>query len=170
MLAAHIEAYRLYVTDRSYAKFELFNQIVVAGSSYVCRLRDNSAWSVVEEKYRNDDAALNEIISDEMVQFSKGSGLTHKVRAICIRMNPHTTRGKYRGGSSGVDSDGILRIVTVSVPNFRVNRIIVLTRGNRYERYERDWQTDSQGLIPKKTDFGKPQSCQNLAIRQAKVN
>ena len=31
---------------------------------------------------------------------------------ICIRSNPHTSRGKYRGGSSGVDSDGILRIGT----------------------------------------------------------
>ena len=31
---------------------------------------------------------------------------------ICVRINPHTTRGKYRGGSSGVDSDGILRIAT----------------------------------------------------------
>ena len=112
VLTAHIEFDRLYVTDRGYAKFELFNKIVAAGSSYICRLRDNSAWTVVEEKYRNDDAALDEIISDEMVQFSKGSGLKHKVRVICIRVNPHTTRGKYRGGSSGVDSDGILRIAT----------------------------------------------------------
>ncbi len=67
---------------------------------------------MVEEKYRNDDAELNEIISDEIMEFPKGSGLTHPVRVICIRINPHTTRGKYRGGSSGVDSDGILRIAT----------------------------------------------------------
>jgi len=106
------EADRLYVTDRGYAKFTLFNQIVDANSSYVCRLRDNSVWTVVEENYRNDDADLDEIISDEIVEFSKGSGLNHKVRVICIRVNPHTSRGKYRGGSSGVDSDGILRIAT----------------------------------------------------------
>jgi hypothetical protein len=112
MLAATIEPDHLYVTDRGYAKFELFNQIVAAGSSYVCRLRDNSVYTVVEEKYRNDAAALNEIISDEIVEFSKDSGLTHKIRVICIRINPHTSRGKYRGGSSGVDSDGILRVAT----------------------------------------------------------
>ena len=112
MLAAVIESDRLYVTDRGYAKFTLFNQIVAAGSSYVCRLRDNSVWTVVEEHYRNDDAGLDEIISDEIVEFSKGSGLNHKVRVICLRINPHTSRGKYRGGSSGVDSDGILRIAT----------------------------------------------------------
>jgi hypothetical protein len=112
VLAAAIEPDRLYVTDRGYAKFALFNEIVKASSSYVCRLRDNSVWTVVEEKYRNDDAALDEIISDEVIEFSKGSGIDHKVRVICIRVNPHTTRGKYRGGSSGVDSDGILRIAT----------------------------------------------------------
>jgi IS4 transposase len=112
VLETVIESDRLYVTDRGYAKFALFNNIVTAGSSYVCRLRDNSVWDVVEEKYRNDDAALDEIISDEIVEFSKGSGLNHQVRVICIRINPHTSRGKYRGGSSGVDSDGILRIAT----------------------------------------------------------
>jgi hypothetical protein len=118
MLAAVIEPDRLYVADRGYAKFSLFNQIVAADSSYVCRLRDNSVWTVLQQSYRNDAAGLDEIISDEIVEFSKGSDLNHKVRVICIRINPHTTRGKYRGGSSGVDSDGILRIATnlVDVP------------------------------------------------------
>ena len=117
------------MTDRGYAKFTLFNQIVAADSSYVCRLRDNSVWTVIEENYRNDDAILDEIISDEIVEFSKGSGLNHKVRVICIRINPHTSRGKYRGGSSGIDSDGILRIATnlVDVP---AEVIGLISRGN----------------------------------------
>ena len=42
VLERTLEADRLYVMDRGYAKFALFNQIVTAGSSYVCRLRDNS--------------------------------------------------------------------------------------------------------------------------------
>ena len=112
MLSRVIETDRLYVTDRGYAKFALFNEIVNAKSGYVCRLRDNSVWTVKEQAYRNDHAGLNEIISDEVVEFSKGSNLNHPVRVICIRVNPHTTRGKYRGGSSGVDSDGVLRIAT----------------------------------------------------------
>jgi hypothetical protein len=58
MLEMVLEADRLYVTDRGYAKFALFNQIVDAKSSYVCRLRDNSAWTVVQENYRNEDAGL----------------------------------------------------------------------------------------------------------------
>ena len=114
MLEATIEADRLYVTDRGYAKFALFNKIVIAGSSYVCRLRDNSVWKTATSNYRNDNAGLGEIISDEIVEFN-GDGdrkLNHQVRVICVRINPHTSRGKYAGGSSGVDSDGILRIVT----------------------------------------------------------
>ena len=78
----------------------------------MCRLRDNSVWTVKQQRYRNDNAQLDEIISDEIIEFSKGSNLNHRVRVICIKVNPHTTRGKYRGGSSGVDSDGILRIAT----------------------------------------------------------
>jgi hypothetical protein len=114
MLEATIESDRLYVTDRGYAKFALFNKIVMAGSSYVCRLRDNSVWKTVTTNSRNDNAGLDEIISDEIVEFN-GDGdrkLNHQVRVICVRINPHTSRGKYAGGSSGVDSDGILRIVT----------------------------------------------------------
>ena len=51
-----IEGDRLSVGDRGYAKFALFNKIVLANSSYVCRLRNNSVRETVEEKYRNDDA------------------------------------------------------------------------------------------------------------------
>lgn len=115
VLEKALEADRLYVMDRGYAKFKLFNKIVAAKSSYVCRIRDNSVWETVEERYRNDDAPLNGIISDEVVRFSShpaGRRPDHLARVICVRINPHTSRGKYRGGSSGVDSDGILRIVT----------------------------------------------------------
>ena len=49
---------------------------------------------------------------DHILGSTPGSNLNHPVRVICIRVNPHTTRGKYRGGSSGVDCDGVLRIAT----------------------------------------------------------
>lgn len=115
VLETNIEEDRLYVADRGYAKFTLFNKIVLAKSSYVCRLRDNSVWETVEENYRNDNASLNEIISDEEVCFPSGAGNNrpdHRIRVICVRINPHTTRGRAGGGSSGVNSDGILRIAT----------------------------------------------------------
>jgi hypothetical protein len=115
MLAKVLEADRLYVMDRGYQKFTLFNQIVENNSSYVCRLRDNSAWGTMESRFRNDAADIGEVISDEVVTFSRGavnSRPDHPIRVICVRCNPHTARGTYKGNSNGVDSDGILRIAT----------------------------------------------------------
>jgi hypothetical protein len=115
MLAKVLEADRLYVMDRGYQKFTLFNQIVQTKSSYVCRLRDNSAWETLDTRSRNDAAEIGEIISDEVVKFSHGAAKDrpdHPIRVICVRCNPHTTRGTYKGSSNGVNSDGILRIAT----------------------------------------------------------
>jgi len=115
MMAKVLEPDRLYVMDRGYQKFVLFNQIVTAKSSYVCRLRDNSKWQSEETRYRNEAAEVGEIISDEIVTFSNGSVKDrpdHKLRVICVRCNPHTTRGLYKGSSNGVNSDGVLRIAT----------------------------------------------------------
>ena len=58
-------------------------------SSYVCRLRDYSVYTVIQENYRNDEtaydeAALNEIISDELVKFSANSKPSHPIRLVCI--------------------------------------------------------------------------------------
>jgi len=54
VLERTLESDHLYVMDRGYAKFGLFNRIVKADSSYVCRLRDNSAYEVVEERPLTD--------------------------------------------------------------------------------------------------------------------
>jgi hypothetical protein len=116
VLERTIEPDRTYVMDRGYAKFRLFNQIVAAGSSYVCRLRDNSAYQVLEERSLTDaDRALN-VLSDQAVDIGitskPESRPNHSIRLITIRISPHTSRGKYRGGSTGPGSDGILRLAT----------------------------------------------------------
>lgn len=116
VLERTIESDRTYVMDRGYAKFTLFNQIVAASSSYVCRLRDNSAYRVLEERSLTDADRAQNVLSDQIVDI----GLTskpesrpnHTIRLITIRINPHTSRGKYRGGSTGPGSDGILRLAT----------------------------------------------------------
>lgn len=115
VLETTIETDRLYVMDRGYGKFTLFNKIAATQSSYVCRLRDNSSWKTVQEKYRNHSAKIGEIITDEIVRFTNGEAKCrpdHVIRMICVRTHPHTSRGKYRGGSTGANSDGILRIAT----------------------------------------------------------
>ena len=112
-----IESDRLYVKDRGYAKFKLFNDIVAAGSSYVCRLRDNSVYEIIEEKPLTEADRAANVLSDQIVRFGKPTNnmtnpISHPLRLVLVKIRPHVSKGKYKGGSSGVDSDGILRIAT----------------------------------------------------------
>lgn len=111
-----IESDRLYVKDRGYAKFTLFNDIVAKDSSYVCRIRDNSVYTIIEEKPLTDaDRAMN-VLSDQIVLMGQSAKAAdrpnHTMRVIIVKIKPHVSKGKYKGGTSGVDSDGFLRIVT----------------------------------------------------------
>jgi hypothetical protein len=106
-----------YVMDRWYAQFILWNDIKAAGSSYVCRVRDNSVYEVVEDRPLDQAAIDAGVISDQIVIIglskSPDQRANHTTRLICVKSTPHQKRGKTRhSGSHGPTSDGILRIVT----------------------------------------------------------
>lgn len=106
-----------YVMDRWYAQFSLFNDIVAKGSSYVCRIRDNSNLDAVDEEFEVSEAAASEgIMRDFVVNlgvFSKPADRpNHKVRVILIKTEPHAKTGGRKGKTAGPPSDGILRIAT----------------------------------------------------------
>lgn len=111
-----IESDHLYVMDRGYAKFALFNRIVRANSSYVCRLRDNSAYAVAETRELTAADVEAGVLSDEIVSLGKSSTPEnrpdHPIRLVCVKCTPHTSRGKSKLGSTAPSSDGILRIAT----------------------------------------------------------
>ena len=112
-----IEADKIYAMDRGYAKFALFNEINRLESSYVCRLRDNSAYEITEERTLTDADCAAGVMSDQIVEMGKSSKksdrLDHKIRLVCVRCTPHKNRsgGKVKG-SKAPDSDGVLRIAT----------------------------------------------------------
>jgi len=116
VLERTLESNRCYVKDRGYAKFALFNAIVAKGSSYVCRIRDNSQYEVVEDRPLSDEARDASILQDAIVELGKTSKADarpdHPIRLLTIRTTPHVKRGKYKGGSTGPGSDGVLRIAT----------------------------------------------------------
>jgi len=116
VLKRTIESDCTYVIDRGYAKFALFNDIVAAGSSYVGRVRDNSKYEVLESRPLTDADRAANVLSDEIVEIGMqgkpDARPDHKIHLVTVRISPHTSRGKYRGGSTGPDSDGILRIAT----------------------------------------------------------
>jgi hypothetical protein len=111
---------RLYVLDRGYAKFTLFNRIAAAGSSYVCRLRDNSAYDILEERPLTDADRAARVTGDVLAAVGKGSKAEarpdHTVRLITIQCQPHRKQGRSqryaRAGSTGPACDGLLRIAT----------------------------------------------------------
>lgn len=116
VLEKTIEPDRCYVTDRGYAKFAPFNAVVAAGSSYVCRVRDNSTYEIQEIRELTEADRTAGVLSDEIVLLGKGRKADerpdHLVRIITVAASPHTSRGKYRGGSTGPSCDGKLRIAT----------------------------------------------------------
>jgi hypothetical protein len=116
VLARTLEPGRCYVKDRGYAKFTLFNEINTIGSSYVCRLRDNSSYDVVEDRPLSAAAEEAGVQQDAVVQLGKAHKADarpdHPIRLVTIKTTPHVKRGKYKGGSTGPGSDGVLRIAT----------------------------------------------------------
>ncbi len=57
----------LYVIDRDYAEYRLFQEIIVAGSSFIGRIRNNAVWEVVEERPVSVKARAAGVRSDQVV-------------------------------------------------------------------------------------------------------
>jgi len=112
VLAKALDTGRCYVDDRGYAKFTLFNEIVAAQSSYVCRLRDNSRYEIVESRALGEDDAEAGVVLDAVVRLGD-TGKTdahpdHPIRLVVVK----TARHEKRGGAAGPASNGLLLIAT----------------------------------------------------------
>jgi IS4 transposase len=120
VLERTIASDRLYVMDRGFAKFRLFNQIVAAHSSYVCRIRDNSSWQVLEERPLSQAALAERVTQDVLITLGTSSKRNarpdHPMRLITIQCKPHRKAGRSqrysRAGSTGPACDGVLRLAT----------------------------------------------------------
>jgi hypothetical protein len=67
-LKTHLEPGRLYVFDRGFRDFDLYQKIVQADSSFVARLGDNAVYEVLEEKPLTPEAKTAGVISDRIVR------------------------------------------------------------------------------------------------------
>jgi len=119
VLRRNLCAGHTYIMDRWYAQFTLWNDIKAAGSSYVCRVRDNSVYEVLENRPLDQQARDAGVISDQIVHIGlskkPSERADHPTRLICIACTPHQKRGKGKRhgvGQTGPTSDGTLRIVT----------------------------------------------------------
>jgi IS4 transposase len=117
VLRHRIESDHCYVMDRWYGEFRLFNEIVAADSSYVCRIRDNSNLNhVLEERPLSQAARDANVLGDMVVELGVDGKANarpdHRIRVVLVQATPHEKSGGRKGGAGGPPSDGILRIAT----------------------------------------------------------
>ena len=62
-----LEGGRLYVIDRGYAEYQLFQDILDAGSQFLGRIRDNAVWEVIDEPPVSVAAQAAGVGSDRVV-------------------------------------------------------------------------------------------------------
>jgi hypothetical protein len=58
---------RIYVADRGYAEYQLFQDILDAGSSFLVRLNENSAFEVLQEQPLSAEAKAAGVVRDVVV-------------------------------------------------------------------------------------------------------
>jgi len=68
-LRALLEPGRLYVTDRGYTEYLLFEKILEIGSSFICRIRDRLTWNVIEERFLSAEAKAAGVLRDTVLRF-----------------------------------------------------------------------------------------------------
>jgi len=113
VLAATLEAGRIYVLDRGYAKYSLLQKILDHRSSFVCRIRDNYACEVIEERPITADGEAAGVIRDRIVRLgsdAKSDAISSVVRVVEVKCRPHAKR--MHTGRGGPEQSETLAIAT----------------------------------------------------------
>jgi len=89
---------RVYVVDRGYEEYQLFQDILDAGSSFIARVQDSIAYKVLEERPLTKEAKAAGVVSDVIV---KRLGTDHhknvvkqKVRIVKVQTDKLDSNGK----------------------------------------------------------------------------
>ena len=102
VLARALQSGRCYVEDRGYAKFQLFNEIAAADSSYVCRLRDNSRYEIEEQRPLTAEDIEAGVTLDAIVCLGEYKGAKerpdHPLRLVVVKTTPHEKRRPASNG------------------------------------------------------------------------
>ena len=110
VLASCLTAKRLYVLDRGYMNYGLYQKIIEAKSSFVARLRGNADGEIVETRPLSVDAKAAGVEADEIIWLGgkkSGACLAQKLRRVKVHVkNPprHGLKPRLRRVSRKVKS------------------------------------------------------------------
>lgn len=110
-LMGRLASDRVYVKDRGYACFKLLQAIHDIRSHFVCRVRDNSVYEVIEDRPLSPQAQAMGILSDQIVRLGcaeKRDELKQPVRLVKIACAPHHKRSGKTGRGGPEQSDYLL--------------------------------------------------------------
>jgi hypothetical protein len=94
-LRASLQPQRLYVIDRGYGDYQLFQDIVDAGSGFIGRLKSNAVYTVVEERPLSAEAVAAGVRSDRVVQLGgPQSGAVLKQPLRIVEVHTSDSHGK----------------------------------------------------------------------------
>lgn len=113
VLAETLEAGRIYVLDRGYAKYGLLQKVMDGHSSFVCRICDNYVCQVIAEHPITADGEAAGVLRDKIVQLGgkgKSNEITAAVRVIEVKCRPHVKR--MHTGRGGPEQSETLAIAT----------------------------------------------------------
>jgi hypothetical protein len=118
MLRRMLQADRCYIADRGYEEFRLFNDIVAARSSYVCRVRNDHAFTVEQSRAIGEQAQTAGVIEDQIGRMGSPNSQRivhpdHTMRRIVVRVPIHPKR---RGKRPEVTHDLVLVTNLLDVP------------------------------------------------------
>ena len=115
VLSQSLQAGRLYVLDRGYFNYALYKAIVDAGSSFICRTRDNMVVrEIIDERELSAEALSAGIVRDVVATIGHPQGksnFTQPLRVVQIECTPHRKPSGKTGRGGPVQGDTIL-IVT----------------------------------------------------------
>ena len=119
VLRAALEPDRCYITDRGYEEFQLFNAIVAARSSYVCRVRNDHHFEVEQQRELTPEAVTAGVLEDATGRMGSPKSRRiehpdHPQRRIVVRYVEHPKRGGRR--RQGATQDIVLATNLLDVP------------------------------------------------------
>lgn len=96
-LRATLQPGRLYAIDRGYAEYQLFQDIIDAGSGFIGRVRDNAVYQVIEERPVGAAARAAGVRGDRVVMLGgdqRGAVFKQPVRLLEVETGKTDSQGR----------------------------------------------------------------------------